>query len=383
MCCGLKGKPFSQRERGWGEGLLLVAQSARMLAQSAHRAGLNARAIDYFADADTRRYARVLTIPPGSQETQWLALAESLAPKSQGHGLIYGSGIDTQPRLVEILARDRTRLGNSPATLAQVNNPHHFFALLTRLEIPHPETLFSSPTHREGWLIKPSCGEGGKGVGFAAKNRPAPRQSYYQQQIAGNALSVLFLADGPQVRVIGFNTQWTASHDASQPFLFAGAINRAELDAAQRAKMEDYANRLSAALGLVGLNSLDLMLDGETCRVIELNPRPSATMALYDGDFAEGLLAAHIAACLGELPPEREGQSPIRAFRYLFAPRALQIRPDFHWPVHCADIPNPGVAVASGQPICSLMAQGESQGEVESRLKAMEIALLHDLLLTK
>ncbi len=284
-------------------GLLLVAQSARMLAQSAARAGLRAYAIDCFADADTRRHAaRCLALVPGLKgfdETELLQAADRIAP---GANLIYGSGIDTRADLVGKLARGRELFGNPPEILHRVNNPLEFFRLLDMLAIPYPETRFSPPDGLEGWLIKPGCGEGGKGVGFAAKKRPMQGDAYYQRHIPGEALSVLFVADGKQARILGFNTQWTSSHDTGQPFLFAGAVNRAELDAAQRSRIGEYTGKLTVALGLVGLNSLDFMVGDGVCRVLELNPRPSATMALYDGDFDDGLLAAHIAACRGRLP---------------------------------------------------------------------------------
>jgi len=360
--------------------LLLAAQSARMLAQSARRAKLAACAIDGFADADTRRLVpKTLAIPPGAGDAEWLEAAERLAPCGKGHGLVYGSGIDTRPALVEALARGRRLLGNTPETLARVNTPRRFFALLDGLGIAYPETRFSPPPQPENWLLKPGCGEGGKGVGFAAKIRPATTQDYYQRHIPGLALSALFLADGNSARVVGFNTQWTARHDPGQPFLFAGAVNRAGLGEEQRSCMEAAANRLSAALGLVGLNSLDFVLDGENCWVLELNPRPSASMALYDEDFAQGLLKAHIAACLGEPPPPPERTSPVRAFRYLFAPQALTVQGAFQWPGYCADIPAAGTALAGGVPLCSLMAEGESLAEVERLLEARETDLLERL----
>ena len=358
---------------------LLVAQSARMPAQSAHRAGLNVAAIDHFADADTRRYAfRTATVPPESLEAQWLEAANRLAPKTQATGLIYSSGIDTRPGLVEALAHGRTLLGNTPAVLEQANNPRRFFALLSELGIPYPETRFAPPDRLDGWLLKAYCGEGGKGVGFAAKKRPAPAQSYYQQQIAGEALSVLFLANGKQARVVGFNTQWTDSRDPARPFLFAGAVNRAEISDAQRSRMTGHMENLSSALGLVGLNSLDFMLEDGACRVLELNPRPSATMALYDEDFSEGLLQAHIAACQGELPPQGEGRTPARAFRHVFAPRTLRVKENFAWPEGCADIPRPGTLIETGQPVCSLMAASKDKDALELMLKARE----HELLTT-
>lgn len=365
---------------GWGEGLglLLVAQSSRMLAQSAARAGLSVCAIDHFADADTRRHAAVcFAIPPTANGFDATGLLETAARLGPISGLIYGSGLDTCPDVVEKLAQGRELFGNPPDILRLVHAPRRFFPLLDRLAIPYPETCFSPPENLGGWLIKPGCGEGGKGVGFAATKNPPPANAYFQRQIPGDAMSLLFIADGKQVRVIGFNTQWIAGHDPGQPFLFAGAVNRAHLDKAQRASVAEYAGKLAAALGLVGLNSLDFIVENGSCRVLELNPRPSATMALYDDDYSEGLLLAHIAACRGALLESRPG--PVRALRIIYAPQAIRIGEGIHWRQGCADIPNPGTLVAAGEPLCSLMVQGQNRCETEALLTTTETEFLRGL----
>jgi predicted ATP-grasp superfamily ATP-dependent carboligase len=361
--------------------LLLIAQSTRKLAQSAARAGLAACAIDHFADADTRRYAaRCLALTPGEQgfdESELLVAAGQIAPNAP---LVYGSGPDNHPDWVEKLAQGRPLLGNSPKILRIVINPRRFFALLDRLDIPYPEIRFSAPACLEGWLVKPGCGEGGKRVGFAATKCPPPKDAYYQRRVQGEAYSVLFLADGKASRIIGFNTQWISSRDPSQPFLFAGALNRAGLDEAQRSSVAAYAEKLTLALGLVGMNGLDFMIEDGLCRVLELNPRPSATMALYDADFDAGLLAAHIAACQGRLPDGAMPVGPVRALRILFAPRVIRIGEDCFWHAGCADIPNPGTTVYAGQPLCSLMAEGGDRGAVVALLDLTESECLSGLL---
>jgi predicted ATP-grasp superfamily ATP-dependent carboligase len=358
--------------------LLLIAQSARLLAQSAARAGMVAYAIDHFGDVDTCRYAAgCLALAPGDggfDESELLQAAGQLAP---GVPLVYGSGLDTRPDLLEKLAKGRELLGNTPDTLRIAHTPGDFFCLLKDLKIPYPDTRFTPPDPLDGWLVKPGCGEGGKRVGFAATKRPPP-DAYYQRYICGNACSALFIANGHAVRVIGFNTQWTAAHDPAQPFLFGGAVNRAALDGTQRNKLVNTITKLVAALGLVGLNSVDFMLDGGEAKILELNPRPSATLALYDEDYALGLLAAHIAACRGELL-DYSANGPVRALRIVYAPRAITIGESLAWPEACADIPRAGSSINVGEPLCSVMVQAASQGEAEALLQTKETEFLRGL----
>jgi predicted ATP-grasp superfamily ATP-dependent carboligase len=348
--------------------LLLVAHSARLLAQSAARGGFEAIALDLFGDADTRRYARhcavVAANGAGFDAGALLAAARECAAADGENpaALVYGGGIDTHPELVEELARGRTLLGNAPAALRLLNAPGAFFPLLDELGIPYPDTRFAPPPDPEGWLFKPSCGEGGKGVGFFAENRRGGDGGYFQKHVAGSVCSLLFLVAGGEIRPIGFNSLRVSRHDPAQPFLFAGAINRANLDRAQRRALLEHARRLAAAAGLAGLNGLDFVVDARTRRalVLEVNPRPCASMALHDEDWPRGLLAAHVAACAqGVLPPSAP-PGPVRAFRILYAPWRIEIREDVAWPPGCADIPVAGANVEAGEPLCSLMVEAGS-----------------------
>ncbi len=62
--------------------------------------------------------------------------------------------------------------------------------------------------------------------------------------------------------------------------------------------------------------------------VLEVNPRPPASMALYPDVGSVGVLRAHLRACLhGELPRARRGRYPAAsaAARSCYAPRALRL----------------------------------------------------------
>ena len=91
--------------------LLLIAQSARMLSQSAVRGGFSCCAIDFFADSDTRRYAKqCIRMTPGEggfDEAALLVTVEDLAFSDKEFSVIFGSGIDSRPMLVEKLAEKR------------------------------------------------------------------------------------------------------------------------------------------------------------------------------------------------------------------------------------------------------------------------------------
>lgn len=361
------------------ERLLIAACGGRMLARSAARAGIRPVVLDLYADQDTRAQAQAAAaIPPapiGLDPAALLDNAARLAPAESGYALVYGSGLDLAPELLERLSSGRAVYGNAPDSLRLIKSPRRFFALLRQLDIPHPATRFEPPEPPQGWLAKPGCGEGGKGVVFCAQAQGDDPDRYYQRYVDGPPLSALFLADGANARIVGFNTLWTARLPG-QPFLFAGAMNRAGLDQAQRAQVAASIARLVRATGLRGLNSLDFIADGPVCRVLEINPRPSATLGLYDADFPEGLLARHIRACRGILGEPWQAGDTVRASKAVFAPRDWTAPDEWIWPGWCADRPMPGTFVKTGEPLCTVEAAGSDPEQVEETIRQREAGLI-------
>ena len=88
----------------------------------------------------------------------------------------------------------------------------------------------------------------GKDSGRADDQNP----EIIQQFQAGTSGSVLFLSDGKDIDIIGFNTQFTQND-----FLFSSVINASSLTRLQRTVLSDWIYQLSRFLFLKGLHSLD------------------------------------------------------------------------------------------------------------------------------
>jgi predicted ATP-grasp superfamily ATP-dependent carboligase len=350
-----------------------------MLAASARRAGWRPVVFDLFGDSDTRAMAETFVVADengGLDAPRILREVKAFAAAQPVHGLVYGGGMECRPELLGRLARLATLLGNPPPVARECKTPERFFSCLTRLAIPFPETRFSPPPDGAGWLVKPRCGTGGKRVGFHAARDVAGAGVYFQRYIQGAALSALFLADGRTARVVGFNEMWSENPNGATPFLFAGTLNRAPLDDALRAEVRSWVEALSGALGLKGLNGLDFMFDGQRCHVLEVNPRPGATLALYDADYPRGLLAAHLDACAGKLPDGDPPLSPPRAWRIVYARRDGEIPPELEWPGWSADRPLPDARFRAGDPLCSVFAQGATREDAATLSEARRDAIL-------
>lgn len=361
--------------------LLVVSLSAQALARSARRGGRSCVALDAFADQDTRawaqRWARI-DAPGGCLDPQaLLAAAARLRPRGGYAGLVYGAGLEHSPELLQALAEGIPILGNPPQVLRRLTEPRDFFALLDELGIAHPQNRFAS-AGGDGWLLKRSGASGGMHVRPWTGGQGLPRGAYLQRRIPGKVVSVLFLADGRAARCIGFNTLWCAEGHPRAPFTYGGAINRARLSPDQRRVLADWVQALVERLGLRGLNGLDAVCEGETLRVLELNPRPSASLALYEPEINGGLVRAHIQACRGRLPPVPwPPPSPSRAHLVVYASLSLRIPQAMGWPPWVSDRPAGGAVVRSGEPLCTVHAEGAG---LRARIRARRdrvLAALH------
>lgn len=356
------------------ETLLVVSTSARAMAESATRGGYRVTVLDAFCDQDTRSLGRCVQVPMGSHgldEARVQEEADRLAAPGARPGLVYGAGLEHSPGTLAWLSERFGLLGNRPEVLERLGDPRERFDLLDRLGIPYPPIRFEPPPPAESdWLVKQTGSSGGLGVRYwrTGDRRPAGNH-YFQRFVDGPVMSVLFIADGSRGAIIGANRLHAVPGGPDLPFLYAGAVSDAALTPALREHIASWCARLVTGLGLTGVNNLDFVLRGDGPRLLELNPRPSATLALYDQGCPGGWMRRHVLACLGRLPDvpvDRDAR--VRGSRILYAGGTIRIPDGMHWPDWCHDRPADGARIARGQPLCSVSASGRTAEQTERRL---------------
>jgi predicted ATP-grasp superfamily ATP-dependent carboligase len=337
---------------------LVVAVTGRALAASAARGGHRVIVLDYFADRDCSSQAVAChpVVSPTAfrfDKRTLLARAAELAAPERCAGLVCGSGFEGRTALLRRLAARRKLWGNRPEVVQAMKDPARFFPLLERLGMPFPETRLAPPAVPAGWLVKQTGGAGGVHV-HAAGTAPVRRGSYFQRFQPGRALSVLFLANGKRARILGCNRQWTTAGRAEAPWQFGGAAGGIVLPGRLYSEISAGLDRLVAATGLIGINGLDFLAERGVWWVLEVNPRPPATIELYDPDFPRGLFDWHLRACEGELPDRLPVARAARALAVVLAREPWRPTGDFDFPRWCRDIPRPGTRFATGDPVCTV-----------------------------
>jgi predicted ATP-grasp superfamily ATP-dependent carboligase len=373
--------------------IAVAALSARALAEAAQRDGHEVLALDLFGDRDTRAAASL----------GWAGIGESGALRvdpprfldalrgaaAQGvQGWVFGSGFDG---LAEVLAQAEAILplwGAAPAAVAATRDPQRFFNALLGYGIAHPAVRYRRPEWPEGWLRKDAHACGGWHVLPAQlddADPPAPGQ-YWQCEMPGRPMSMTLLADGQRALVLGVNEQ-QASAWRGHPHVFVGVAGPVDVPGRIGTALQGIADRLVAHFALRGLCGVDFLLQAEEILVLELNPRPPASLSLYGQ--AGGLFDAHLAACQhGRLPMgdgvgalQTDGQ--VHALRYVLARRPLALNAArlarlAAWPgVH--DVPHVAVAMSAGEPLCTLSAAGDAGPALRQQLDHASQELLNAL----
>lgn len=366
--------------------------------------------IDCFGDQDARAscdaFIRVARCSADALADAAIDGAAGVAPNFFQGGrvradLILGGGLDARPDLLRRLSGRYRLRGNGPEIADVLVDPPRWFGLLDRLGIAYPPVTADRPVVPKGWLLKHAASCGGQGVISANADAvlnadcvTAP-DAYFQRQVAGGVVSAVFIADGCNARIIGFN-RLNCEVTGQRPYQYAGAIVWAGPSTEQRRIIGGWVEGLTRALELRGINGIDLILPAlgqSACDaapadrnplLLELNARPTATVELHAERLPGGAVHCHLEACDGRLPamsspPQATTASAaLRGCRVLYAPHPITTR-HCDWPAWCRDQPAPGTRIGVGEPVCSVSAQGTDAVEVERLLRQRAAAIFRSI----
>jgi uncharacterized protein len=361
------------------EAVLIAAVSGRALAQSARRGGYLPLVADFFGDQDTVAAAEA-HLPLGGgfergfRERQLMEALECLAAQHIPIGIVCGTGFEDRSQLLASLGQRWRLFGNTADTVARAKDPEIFATFCRDCDVAHPQVSLSPPAARKGWIVKRRGGAGGFHVAPASGKKCCDGDYYYQSRVPGASVSALLLADGVSAIVLGFSEQW-ACPTPHRPFRYGGAVRPADIAPSVAKRCAESACRLAAALSLTGLNSADFMVDGDDFWILEINPRPGATLDIFETD-GSSLFSLHMAACAGNLIDEALRLEGAKASAILYAEREVVAPAGFEWPDWSADRPNAGIAIKAGEPLCTVRAGAATAAEARALVNE-RLALVH------
>lgn len=381
--------------------LLVIGASSRFLANSATRAGWQVTAIDLFGDQDLQQVCQqTIRIGPDEYPEAIPNMATRLPPGP----VVFGGGLENHPAVLTRLAAVRVLAGTSPEILETVRQPAGLARLAAAAGWHFPETHGSArglPTDGS-FLCKPLASAGGQGISRWLGKQPAPAGHCWQRRVIGTPLSAALLIGRDGSRLLGLCRQFIGlPWCGPPPFGFCGGV---ELPLPVGSNpLEQTLRQLTdrlAGCGLRGLVGVDFILptttgpQPPTPTLIEINPRPTATLELLERRSGESLLAAHLTACGLANPCEpvwSTARQPLWSKAVLFARTALTVDSELDqqftraadrsrtqaeagWPL-LADRPAVGSRIELGRPILTLFAAAATPAASVLRLRRRAAAV--------
>jgi uncharacterized protein len=163
------------------------------------------------------------------------------------------------------------------------------------------------------------------------------------------------LADGHSAMVLGFSAQWS-SPAPEQPFRYGGAVQPAPLTRETAGALTSAVQQLTSLISLVGLNSFDFLVDGRAFHLLEINPRPGATLDIFEPRGGASMFAMHVEACRGILPDTPPTYGRAAASAIVYADRDIPRIPFLSWPGWVGDRPIAGSSISAQSPLCTVFA---------------------------
>jgi uncharacterized protein len=337
--------------------VLVVAVSARMLAELAVADGYDVIALDRFGDVDLRAVAPGATAPSSD------ALA-ALAADVEADAVVYGAGFENRPDLVARLGEGRELLGTPPELLSSLRDPWAVGAAARAAGARAPETRVELTDVEPGtWLRKPTRGGGGRGVRSWAGGRLAPSE-ILQRRIDGLSCSAVAIGDGRRAAMLGLTEQL----HRRPGFGWMGNVAPPRLPGPELAELGGQLRRVCDAVaerfGVRGAFGIDAVWDGRHAWVLEVNPRPPGSLEL----FGPGTFEAHVRGVRGlGLPTAGTPPAPrcAKVKLVLFADRTVRAPDPGWWPAGLvSDIPRADETIDRGAPVCTLIAEGAGVPEL-------------------
>lgn len=362
--------------------VLIVGASTRAAAFSALRAGLEPRCVDNFADRDLSEVFPVQRALPDAGATG----LEAAACASSNEPWFYTGPIENHPDLVGRVSRVHRLLGNPPEILRAVRNPERLADVLRRhgLSCPHVRLSPEGLPHDGTWLEKPVASGGGRLIRPLEHTRESCTEpTCFQQRIEGGSFSALFVASRGGASLIGVTRQLTGAPVC--PFAYRGSIGPLSVPTGLKARLDLMGGVLASEFGLLGLFGVDYILSDDEPWVVEVNPRYTASVEVFELALRRSLLVEHLRACDAELAaanraratsaartaPRVVGKAIIYASRSVVTP---EIPVDDAWRLEpfavpaIADVPWPETHIEAGQPVLTVFSTDTDLSSCESRL---------------
>ena len=369
-----------------GQPFLVAGATCRPVARSMIEAGFACRAIDLFADWDTQAICAV------EQAASMAAIEQRAIETLGGNRLVLASGGENFAFIQgdkPDQAMNDSLLGSNIAAIRRARDPFFLQQILNDAGIPTLKVQRNRPPNDQ-WIWKPFQSGGGTGVrrlstpATSSDTRPPLSQNgYFQQFQTGPVIGAAFLADNESCEVFALSNQLVGRIGQNE-FTWVGASLLSSFPQEPQQQIAKIGRAVAKRTGLIGWFGIDFILDcDQQPLMIEVNPRYTSTMEIWERQTGRSLFALHHKACHGTplsnltLPGKTKPGAGIIVKSYLYNRNSSKL------PLHvtkevfeklvaatdCSnenfitDVPNIGTQIGVGDPVCTTWIARDNSSE--------------------
>ncbi|MBT4694890.1 MAG: ATP-grasp domain-containing protein [Planctomycetaceae bacterium] len=359
--------------------LLIIGASTRAAVASARQSSWTIHAMDMFGDIDTRSQSNFQLLK--NYPTACISLLSDIQPDA----ICITGAMENHPGVLQELATRATLLAPAVDQIARMRNPLNLQAVLANSSWQYPRTFASDeclPQDETRWLKKPIASAAGQGI-HALDNIdtiPPNPAIIVQERISGRDISASFLMHPSRTEVLGCTEQLLGHRELqANEFQYCGSIGPLHLPASINRQLLELGHFLQREFALRGLIGVDLIWHDNQLWLIEINPRYTASMELFESQFDRSLIQLHLDSFASNPASFNRIDHAKKHFgkAVLFAPATTQIPNEFQpiWQaaLNChrptvADLPTIGATILAGHPLFTIFACSESVAETKAKL---------------
>jgi predicted ATP-grasp superfamily ATP-dependent carboligase len=339
---------------------LLVGLSTRAVAESAVRAGKDCVAVDFFGDLDLESACRAVSVRREfgvslASFSPYLFLKASKLVHA--NRMIYVGPLENYPPILRKFAQHYEIIGNDAETLQKVRDWRHVHRVCSQQNIKVPRTVDG-----RHYIVKPRKSGGGIGI-----RRLSPY--VIQELIKGEPYSVSFLGNGKEAQVLSVNEQLIGKEEfGARKFWYCGNITPGFPGEHVDTCVEAMCTVMTHHFRLKGSCGIDFVVHpGGHPYLMEVNPRPQATLELLERVYGVNMVVLHENAFRGLLDvsstrpgtPRTWGKAIVYAEKDTVMPDTSEWL-DYSW---IKDIPHPSELILKSEPICTVIADGSDRDD--------------------
>lgn len=259
-------------------------------------------------------------------------------------------------------------IGNHYKDILKIQDHKYLSSRLKENNINFPKRYNSNEEIINPALVKNSYLSGGSGVKIYKKNDQLKNNDeYYEQFIEGQVYSIIFISNyNKNYEIIGINKIFSKK-TLYTDFCFSGAYSNIDLDKKQIKYLKNMISFFIKEFNLIGINGIDFIISNDIY-FLEINPRITQTCFLYDRNFTNGYIAAHIDCVLNKNLPNIKKSKYIRAFENLYAASSSTVNIDLGNFDFVTNIPKLNNFIDVGDPICTINSESNDEKKVKNLL---------------